>query len=61
MKKLEKLAGSKFELSKSELEVFGGYWKKSYQDQDTAPEDGGGCDKVTVDRCWIISASLSSF
>ena len=57
MKKLESLRGSKFELSKDELNVQGGLVagpKVSYRYQDTSPEEGGGCNKVVADYCWIV-------
>ena len=59
-RKLESLIGSKFELSKDEFNVHGGKplrsrkgIKKCYRYEDTAPEDGGGCDKVTADICYV--------
>ncbi|MCK8481925.1 hypothetical protein [Psychroserpens algicola] len=58
MKKLESLKGSKFELSKDEINIHGGRaaggWKSSYKYEDTAPEDGGGCDQVMYDLCWVV-------
>jgi hypothetical protein len=56
MKKLESLRGSKFELSRNELNIHGGLVagpKKSYRYEDTSPDEGGGCDQVVVDYCWV--------
>lgn len=56
MKKLESLKGSKFELSRNELNIHGGLVagpKKSYRYEDTSPEEGGGCDQVVADYCWV--------
>ncbi|MEX0595841.1 MAG: hypothetical protein WD512_05005 [Candidatus Paceibacterota bacterium] len=60
MKKLESFNNNKFKLSKNELKFLGGTWfKYSYEERDTAPEDGGGCDRVVVDRCWVISSATT--
>ena len=65
-KTLESLKGSKFELSKDELNVQGGRpaqrggrfaqkgIKSSYRFVDTAPELGGGCDKELADLCYVF-------
>ena len=57
MKKLESLKGSKFELSKNELNVQGGlvapdYSMKYYTTYDT---DCNACyDEEVYDICWMV-------